>query len=119
MGDGARVGHCLGPAALVFRTRDTVLRPDLHRHTDDVVASLAQEIASDTRIDTTTHAEQYALLVHLNGQLPVKSSKRQPGAQAACLCFSAGSEQKLSSASCRRLHAGSLRSPQPTRDLAL
>src|SRR5262245_32688460 len=30
----ARIGDRLWPAAFVLRSRDTILRPDLHRHTD-------------------------------------------------------------------------------------
>ncbi len=38
----ARVGDRLRPAAFVLRSRDAILRPDLHRHADHVVALLTQ-----------------------------------------------------------------------------
>src|SRR4051812_1119302 len=61
MSDVAGVGHGLRPAAFVFGAGDTILRPDLHGHTDDVVALLTQEIPSDTGIHSAAHAEENAL----------------------------------------------------------
>ena len=43
MGYAARVRHGLGPATFVLRARDAILGPDLHRHTNHVVALLAQQ----------------------------------------------------------------------------
>jgi hypothetical protein len=38
------------------------------------------------------------------------------GVQVACLCFSAACRKEMSAASCRRLQAGSLRSPEEARE---
>ena len=40
VGDAAGIGDGRGAAAFVLRAGDAVLRPDLHRHADDVVALL-------------------------------------------------------------------------------
>src|SRR5882672_4697421 len=68
MGYAARIGDRLRPAAFVLRARDTILRPDLHRDADDVVALLAQQISSDAGVHSTAHAEQKTLFgfVHRN-----------------------------------------------------
>jgi len=42
MRDAACIGDRLRAATFVFRARDAVLRPDLHRHSDHVVALFAQ-----------------------------------------------------------------------------
>ena len=39
---GARSGHRLWPTTFVFRPRDTILRPDLHRHANDFITLFAQ-----------------------------------------------------------------------------
>jgi len=39
----ARIGDGCGSAALVLRAREAILRPDLHRHADDLVPLLLQE----------------------------------------------------------------------------
>jgi len=51
----------LRTAAFVLGARNAILRPNLHRHADDVVALLAQQVAGDAGIDTTAHAEENAL----------------------------------------------------------
>ena len=58
----ASVRHRLWAAALVLRPSNTVLRPDLHRHANNVVALLAQQMTGDTGIHPAAHSEQYALL---------------------------------------------------------
>src|SRR5256885_15746107 len=63
MGNSTRVRHSLWPAAFILRPRNTVLRPHFHRHPDDVVALLAQQITSDAGIDSTAHAKKHALFV--------------------------------------------------------
>ena len=63
MRNAARVRDGLRAAAFVLGPRDAVLRPDLHRHADDVVALLAQQIAGDAGIDAAAHAEQDALFL--------------------------------------------------------
>ena len=64
----ARIGDRLRPAAFVLRARDTILRPDLHRHANDFVALLAQQISGDAGVHSTAHAEQNTLFgfVHRN-----------------------------------------------------
>src|SRR4029077_3782345 len=42
MSDATRVPLGLWPATFIPRPRNTVLRPDLHRHPDDIIALLAQ-----------------------------------------------------------------------------
>ena len=68
MRHAARIGDRLRPAAFVLRSRDTILRPDLHRDADDVVALLAQQISGDAGVHSTAHAEQNTLFgfVHRN-----------------------------------------------------
>jgi hypothetical protein len=68
MGYAARIGDSLWPAAFVLRSRDTILRPDLHRDANDFVALLAQQISSDAGVHSTAHAEQNTLsgFVHRN-----------------------------------------------------
>src|SRR3954452_19626128 len=58
MRDAARIGYGLGTAAFVLRAGDAVLRPDLHRHADHVVALFPQQISSDAGIHSATHAKQ-------------------------------------------------------------
>src|SRR3954447_24351990 len=71
MGDRARVRDGLRAAAFGFRARNAVLRPDLHRHTNDVVTLFAQQIARDTGIDPAAHAEEDALFfpIHRTGKV--------------------------------------------------
>src|SRR6266481_5827421 len=68
MGYAARVRHGLWPATFVLCSRDAILRPDLHRHTDHVVALLTQQVSSNAGVHSTAHAEQNALsnFVHRN-----------------------------------------------------
>src|SRR5205809_3533411 len=61
MGYAACVRHGLWPATFVLRSRDAILRPDLHRNTDHVVALLTQQVSCDARVHSTAHAEQNAL----------------------------------------------------------
>src|SRR5438094_6830518 len=63
MSDATRVRHRLWPATFVLRPRNAVLRPYFHRHPNDVVALLAQQITSDAGIDSAAHAEKHALFV--------------------------------------------------------
>src|SRR5207237_10442463 len=63
MGDATRVRHGLWPATFVLRPRDAVLRPHFHRHPNDIVALLAQQITSDAGIDSAAHAKKHALFV--------------------------------------------------------
>src|SRR5437588_2364781 len=63
MGNSARVRHRLWPAAFILGPRNTVLRPYFHRHPNDVVALLAQQITSDAGIDSAAHAKKDALFV--------------------------------------------------------
>ena len=60
MRHAARVRDGLRPATLVLRARDAVLRPDLHRHADHVVALLLQQQRRDGGVDAAAHAEQDA-----------------------------------------------------------
>src|ERR1700719_1569646 len=71
MSDCARVGHGLRPATLVLRTRNAVLRPDFHRHANDVVALFAQKIAGHAGVDSTAHAKEHTLRgwLHQNAEL--------------------------------------------------
>ena len=57
MRDIAGIRDRLRPAAFVFRARNTILRPDFHRHADHIVALFAQKITGDAGIDATAHAE--------------------------------------------------------------
>src|SRR5438477_2322243 len=41
MRHASRIGDRLWPATFVFRARDAILRPDLHRHTNYLVAFFA------------------------------------------------------------------------------
>src|SRR5207247_2815512 len=63
IGNAARVRHRLWPATFVLRPRNAVLRPHFHRHPNDIVALLAQQITSDAGIDSAAHAKKHALLV--------------------------------------------------------
>ena len=69
----ARVSHGLRPATFVFRARNAVLRPDFHRHADDVVALLAQQITGDAGVHSTAHPKKNALifLCHWNRKFPL------------------------------------------------
>ena len=60
MRNRARVGDGLRAATLVLGARDTILRPHFHRHTDDIVALFAQQIAGDAGVHATAHAKQHA-----------------------------------------------------------
>src|SRR5947208_11880496 len=73
MGDGARIGDRLRTAAFVLRARDAVLWPDFHRHPNDVVALLAQQIAGDTRVDSTAHSKQNTLPVPIHQSEELRS----------------------------------------------
>src|SRR5437867_1450282 len=66
--DTARVGHGLWPATFVGRARDAILRPDFHRHPDDIVIFLTQQKAGDARVDSAAHAEKDALFLHLEAE---------------------------------------------------
>src|ERR1041384_3117247 len=66
MSDAARIRNRLRSAAFVLGSRDAVLRPDLHRHADDLVALLAQQIAGDAGIDSAAHAKEDALFLSLH-----------------------------------------------------
>src|SRR5664279_2687962 len=86
MGHAARVGHGLGPAALVLGARDAILRPDFHGHTEDIVAFLAQEVTRHAGIDASAHAEKDARFacVHCAGKVraprqAVNSFRALPG----------------------------------------
>src|SRR5436309_2024962 len=63
VGDTTRVRHRLWPAAFVLRSRNAVLRPHFHRHPNDVVALLAQQVTSDAGIDSAAHAKKHALFI--------------------------------------------------------
>src|SRR5438034_8423285 len=63
IGNAARVRHRLWPATFVLRPRNAVLRPHFHRHPNDIVALLAQQITSDAGIDSAAHAKNHALFV--------------------------------------------------------
>src|SRR5881394_2092200 len=63
MSNATRVRHGLWPATFVLRPGDAVLRPHLHRHPNDIVALLAQQITSDAGIDSAAHAKKHALFV--------------------------------------------------------
>src|SRR5438105_10051044 len=62
-GNSACVCHGLWPAAFVLRPRNAVLRPHFHRHPNDVVTLLAQQITSDAGIDSPAHAKKHPLFV--------------------------------------------------------
>ena len=64
----ARIGDRLRSAAFVLRARDTILRPDFHRHAYHVVALFAQQISGDAGIHSTAHAKKNALFsfVHVH-----------------------------------------------------
>src|SRR6266436_5375083 len=66
MRHAARIGDRLRSAAFVLRARDTILRPDLHRHANDFVALLAQQISGDAGVHSTAHAEQNTLTVSIH-----------------------------------------------------
>src|SRR5262249_37931737 len=57
----ARIGTRLRTAAFVLRSRDTILRPDLHRYTYDVVTLLAQQMSGHAGVHSTAHAKQNTL----------------------------------------------------------
>jgi len=61
--DATRVRHGLWPATFILGPRNTVLRPHFHRHPNDVIALLAQQITSDAGIDSAAHAKKHALFV--------------------------------------------------------
>src|SRR5438094_10474406 len=63
MGDATRLRNSLWPATFVLRPRTAVLRPYFHRHPNDVVAVLLQQITSDAGIDSAAHAKKHALFV--------------------------------------------------------
>src|SRR5205807_9441887 len=63
MRNATRVRYGLWPATFVRRPRNAVLRPHLHRHSNDIVALLAQQITSNAGIDSTAHAEKHALFI--------------------------------------------------------
>src|SRR6185369_16566346 len=67
MRDAPRIRDRLRTAALVLRPRNAILRPDLHRHPDDVIALLAEQIARDAGVDPAAHAEQDALFRAVHG----------------------------------------------------
>src|SRR5438105_825699 len=63
MRNATRVRYGLWPATFVRRPRNAVLRPHLHRHSNDIVALLAQQITSNAGIDSAAHAEKHALFI--------------------------------------------------------
>src|SRR5581483_12093392 len=60
----ARVGDRARAAAFVLGARDAILRPDFHRHADDIVALLLEQVTGDGAIDSAAHTEDDAWLVH-------------------------------------------------------
>src|SRR5712691_3405582 len=66
MRNSACVSYRLWPATFVFRARNTILRPDLHRHPDDFVALLAQQISRDAGVHSPAHSEQYAFFLSIH-----------------------------------------------------
>jgi hypothetical protein len=76
--EGMRYPACIGdrlrPAAFVLRSRDTVLRPDLHRHANDFVALLAKQISRDAGVHSTAHAEQNTLTVSMHSNDEFRST---------------------------------------------
>src|SRR5437899_4641505 len=66
MRHAARISDRLRPAAFVLRTRDTILRPHLHSHANDVVALFAQQISCDAGVHPTAHAKENALFVSIH-----------------------------------------------------
>src|ERR1700693_531428 len=76
MCDRACISDGLRPATLVFRARNTVLRPDFHGHTDDVVALFAQQIAGHAGVDSTAHAKQHAFSVQVHRSEELRSIGR-------------------------------------------
>src|SRR5438876_230077 len=66
MRDRARIRHRLRAAALVLRARDAILRPDFHRHADDVVTLLAQQVSGDARVHATAHSQENTLLARIH-----------------------------------------------------
>src|SRR6516225_4694471 len=62
----ARIGNGLRSAAFVLRSRDTILGPDLHCYTYDVVTLLTQQISADAGVHSTAHAEQNTLFRFLH-----------------------------------------------------
>src|SRR5262249_55416461 len=61
MRHAARICNRLWAAAFVLCSRDTILRPDLHCHTDDFVALLPQQIPGNAGVHSTAHAKKNAL----------------------------------------------------------
>src|SRR5262245_33658250 len=66
MRHAARIGDRLWSTAFVLCSRDTILRPDLHRHANDFVALLAQQISRDAGVHSTAHAQQNTLFHFLH-----------------------------------------------------
>src|SRR5438046_8613651 len=64
MRDAAHISNGLWPAAFVLRTRDAILRPNLHRYADDFIALFTQQISGHAGVYSTAHAEKNALLFH-------------------------------------------------------
>src|ERR1700712_789491 len=72
MRDAPRIRHGLRTAALILRSRDAILRPDLHRYAHDIVALLAQKVTGDAGIHAAAHPEKDALFfgqVHEAGKV--------------------------------------------------
>ena len=55
MSDCTRVRDRLRAATFVLCARDAILWPHFHRHADNVVALLAQQIAGDAGVHSTAH----------------------------------------------------------------
>src|SRR5256885_3132600 len=73
----ARIGDRLRPAAFVLRSRDTILRPNLHRDANDFEALLAQQISGDAGVHSTAHAEQNTLTVSIHSSEIGRASCRE------------------------------------------
>src|SRR5207248_1097260 len=63
MGNATRVRDGLRPATFVLCPRNAVLRPHFHRHPNDIIALLLQQITSDAGIDSAAHAKKHTLFV--------------------------------------------------------
>ena len=59
----ARIGHCLRPAAFVFRSRNAILRPHFHGHAYYLVALFPQQVSRYAGVHSTAHTKKNALLI--------------------------------------------------------
>ena len=78
VGDGAGIGDRRGAAAGVFGLRDAILKPDLHRHADDIVALLFEQVSRDGRIDAAAHADDDARFGGLHSRQRYGLQRRRP-----------------------------------------